>query len=650
MAFDHLFRSGRIGNAVLKNRLVMAPMGDGLIGFMGTHSDRAIDYYERRAMGGVGLIVTSLALVDSKVEPWEINGEPPLVTFNNAMKIRNFLKLTERVHDFGTRIFAQLTAGFGRVYPPIMLEIAKGTPIAPSTQPLFWDPAIQARELKVEEIETLIAAFGQAAVIARESGFDGIEIHGHEGYLIDQFTSALWNRRTDAYGGALAGRMRFSLSIIRAIQRAAGDDFPICYRYGIEHKLEGGRTAEESIAMARMLEEAGVAALHVDAGCYDNWHWPHPPIYQPPGCMVDMAAAVKPHVRIPVIAVGRLGYPELADSVLERGLADFIALGRPLIADPDFPRKAQQGRVETIRPCIGCHVCLGRIVRMRSLSCAVNPECGDEQRLAIAPAPASRRVLVLGGGIAGLEAARVSALRGHRVTLLEKTDRLGGLLHIAGAPAFKQDIARLLAFKQQEISALPNLTLRLNTEATRENIAAHAPDVVVIATGSRCLNAGDIGLECEAGARVFCQNDAFLDRLGKTTGSVLIIGGGSVGCEAGLHLAMQGWSVTIVEQLAEAAADLHEANREMLLELLERHQVRLVLETRVTRITKAGAMTEKGSLAADAVVLAVGSRPINELTELARALVPEVLVVGDCLTPGTIQAAIWSAFKQTRIL
>lgn len=244
----------------------------------------------------------------------------------------------------------------------------------------------------------------------------------------------------------------------------------------------------------------------------------------------------------------------------------------------------------------------------------------------------------------------MAALRGHEVTLVERSSELGGLLHAAGAPEFKRDIARLLAFKQREIRGLPSLTIQLNTEATAESIAEHAPDVVVVATGSRCLEATDVGLECDPDATVLSPHDVLQDIVDVPAGGVVIIGGGSVGCEVGLHLAMMQRSVTIIEQLAEAAADLHEANRRMLLELLERHGVRIETETKARRVTRGEVHTDRGRRSADAVVLAVGSQPVNELAERARTLAPEVLVVGDCHSPGTIQEAVWSAFKQARIL
>ena len=569
--YPHLFQPGRIGKLTLKNRLVMAPMGTpSLTGWRGTFSDRLMDYYERRAQGGVGLIITGVSLVNSKVEPWEADGEPSLVTFDAAWKVRNFIQLTERVHDHGAKIFAQLTAGFGRVMPKRILNKPGVEPIAPSAMAAFWRPEIMTREMRLDEIRALVTSCGRAALVAQMSGFDGIELHGHEGYLLDQFMTPLWNQRTDQYGGSYDNRMRFALECIAGIKKAVGDDFPICYRIGIEHKLPGGRERDEGIRIAQDLEAAGVAALHVDAGCYDNWHWPHPPLYQPPGCMVDMAATVRPHVALPLITVGRMGYPALADRVVGEGAADFVAIGRPLLADPDFPNKARHG--SAICPCIGCHECMHRMHMNQSISCAVNPECGDEVRLKLTKAERLKKVMVIGGGVAGMEAARVCALRGHAVTLYEKSGRLGGVLNIAGASDFKKDLKDLLEYKRGQLEGLAGLRVVSNVEVTAETIRAEKPEVIFLATGSSPISEAPIpGLE---DTPVIMPDDIYKGKLPEGQ-KVVVIGGGAVGCEAAWHLAREGRQVSIVEMLPQVAGDLFMANRDMLLEELERCGVQI---------------------------------------------------------------------------
>jgi 2-enoate reductase len=652
MPYPHLFEKGYIGNVQIKNRIVMAAMGiPGLTEHTGTFSDRAIDYYERRAIGETGLIITGVCLVDSKIEPWEVEGVSHLVTMDAHWKVRNFIQLTERVHDCGAKIFAQLTAGFGRVFPPNVIDGAKSDLIAPSTMPLFWRPDRIAREMRPQEIDELVRAFGKAASIARISQFDGIELHGHEGYLMDQFTTALWNKRTDKYGGDLMGRMTFVLSIIKTIQEKAGPDFPIVYRYGLEHKIEGGRTGEEGIEMAKALEAAGVAALHVDAGCYENSYWPHPPIYQPPACMVDLAEMVKPHVKIPIITVGRLGYPELADQILGQGKADFIALGRPLLADPDFALKAKRGQEKDVRPCIGCHECFVRLLKQQSLSCAVNPQCGDEKRLQIVPAAKQKKVMIVGGGIGGMEAARVCALRGHRVTLYEKTGRLGGLLNVASEADFKHDIRRLLDYQINQLSKLKVIEARLNTEVTEELMKGEKPDTIFIATGSKPLSPVEIeGLEK---ASFVTPEEVYEEKI-PAGSKVLVIGGGSVGCETAVYLAQKKWSVVVAEMLSAAASDLFGANQEMLLRMMKELGVEVWTQSKVTKVEpgKVFLNTAAGEkeFVADLIVLAVGRQPVNYLAALAEGLADEVYVIGDSRSPGKIQDAMWDAFKRARIV
>lgn len=652
MHYPHLFKPGRIGKLVVKNRLVMAPMGTpALTGWRGTYSDRLMDYYERRAQGGIGLIITGVNLINSKVEPWEAGGEPSLVTFDAVWKARNFLQLTERVHDHGAKIFAQLTAGFGRVLPKRILNRPGVEPMAPSPVAAFWRPEIMARQMRLEEIQALVDSFGRAALVAQMSGFDGIELHGHEGYLLDQFMTPLWNQRTDQYGGSYDNRMRFALECIASIKKAVGEDFPISYRIGVEHKLPGGRQRAEGIRIAQDLERAGVAALHVDAGCYDNWHWPHPPLYQPPGCMVDMAATVRPYVALPLITVGRLGYPALAERVVKEGTADFVAIGRPLLAEPDFANKAQRGQDRQICPCIGCHECMHRMHLNQSISCAVNPECGDEARLRLAKTDRPKRVMVIGGGVAGMEAARVCALRGHMVTLYEKSAKLGGVLNIAGASDFKKDLRDLLEFKLGQLKGLPDLRVVTDAEVTAAIMQAEKPDAIFLATGSSPITRAPIpGME---ETPVVSPDDIYLGLLpeGQT---VVIIGGGAVGCEAAWHLAREGKQVSIVEMLPQVAGDLFMANRNMLLEKLAHCKVRILTGARVAglapgRVRVAGEQGET-ELEADVIVLAIGRRPCNQLEAAARAAADEVYVIGDCLAPRKIKDAIWEAYKAARVV
>lgn len=650
MHYSHLFRQGRIGKIELRNRLIMAPMGIfGMVNFDGSLTPEAIDFYETRAIGGVGLIVTSMFMTSLDFEPLTSDNNAVMPVLDSTYKTFTLKHLNERVHDQGTKIFIQLSAGFGRVLPPAAARIRQ--PIAPSKTPLYWRPKITAREMREKEIQQLIDNIGSAAKLAKASRFDGIELHAHEGYMMDQFTAALWNRRKDRYGGDLKGRMNFSLAVIKSIQENAGDDFPIVYRYAIDHKLPQGRKPEEAVLMAQMLEEAGVAALHVDAGCYDTWYWPHPPIYQPSGCMVDMAKIIKKAVSIPVITVGKLGDPDLANKVIEEGWADFVAIGRPLLADPDLPNKARRGQIDEIRPCIGCHDgCLDRIFQGYYLSCAVNAACGNERRLEIKRTQTPKTVMVIGGGVAGMEAARVSALRGHQVELYEKTDRLGGLLFPAGAPDFKKDIEKFREYQVRQITKA-GVRIHMKTEVTFSAIEEKKPDIIFMATGSLPVLTPSIPGHEKAG---FLNPLDVLEGKVETGSKVIIVGGGVVGCEAALFLAQKGKKVTIVEMLDRTARDLPVANRLMLMELIKVHGVEMLTNTEVISALP-GELKLKGpeglkGLTADSLILAVGFASSNGLVRDLERAGYEVLAIGDCVRPGKILNAVWEAYKKARVI
>lgn len=454
---SRLFEPIRISKVNLKNRIAMAPMGIiGLADSQGGFSDRAVDYYVERAKGGTGLIITGLVKIENEIEG---SADPriPIVSLNHRHFRQTSAELTEAVHAYGTKLFLMLTAGSGRSANPAGLL---KQPVAPSAIPNYWNPNITCRELTTAEVERLVLDFGRAAEMAVESGFDGVEIHAvHEGYLVDQFTIALFNRRTDKYGGDLRGRLTFPIEIVREIKKRAGKDFPVSLRFSIksyvkdwnkgglpdEDFVERGRDTQEGLEAAKMLEAAGYDSFNADAGTYDAWYWPHPPRYQEHGLYLPLTEQLKKVVKVPVIVAGRLEIPELAEKALDNNQADIIALGRGLLADPYWPKKVRAGKIQNIRPCLGCHDgCMGRINLGRPLSCAVNPACGRERQYTIQPARETKKVMVIGGGVAGMEVARIATMRGHQVILYEKNRELGGHVIEASVPDFKKDDARLL--------------------------------------------------------------------------------------------------------------------------------------------------------------------------------------------------------------
>jgi len=651
-----LFQPGRIGKLSIRNRIVMAPMG--LIGLTepdGRILQRAIDYYTERAKGGVGLIVTGLFLpiLDIESGPLKKLGISLIPRVDSPDVIPLLRELTDSVHRYGAKIAIQLTAGFGRVLNPHLLAlIGIDTTVGPSAMPNVWDLKVITRELTTEEVEAIVRSFITAAEIVKAAGFDAVELHGHEGYLMDQFTTSLWNKRKDKYGGDLDGRLRFSLEIIRNIKEIAGKDFPVIYRYAINHYIEGGRGVEESLEIARRLEKAGVDALHVDAGCYDDWYWPHPPIYQPPGCMVDMAEKAKRVVGIPVIAVGKLGYPELAERILREEKADFVAMGRSLLADPEWPLKVKEGRLEDIRPCIGCHDgCLARVISGAAISCAINPATGNEKEFTVTLAEKPKSVLVVGGGIAGMEAAMVAALRGHGVTLYEKRDRLGGHLIEGSVPAFKSDIKLLNDYYTTQLGKL-GIKIELRKEVTPELVQKMKPDVAIIATGSTMIVPEIPGIEKSI---VVSAIDLLLGRK-KAGERVVIAGGGLIGCETAIYLAQQGKRVTIVEMLEEIIPDVFEANKQYLFKMLAENGVNVLTNTNLVRVKDDGAVVinqfrrYEAKLPADTIVIAMGLKPERGLVKALEGKVKELHTIGDCEGPGRIMDAVWGAFNITRTL
>ncbi|WP_212734457.1 FAD-dependent oxidoreductase, partial [Paenibacillus terrae] len=447
-----LYEPMKIGKLEIKNRFVMAPMGPGgLCDADGTFNERGVEYYVERAKGGTGLLITGVTMVENEIEKCALPSMP-CPTLNPLNFVKTGKMMTERIHAYGTKIFLQLSAGFGRVSIP---SIVGKTAVAPSPIPHRWLPDVTCRELTIDEIHTYIRKFAESAAIAKKAGFDGIEIHAvHEGYLLDQFAISFFNHRTDEYGGSLRNRLRFAIEIVQAIKAECGQDFPVSLRYSIksfikdwrqgglpgEEFKEQGRDIEEGIEAAKILEEAGYDAFNGDVGSYDSWYWAHPPMYQEKGLYLPYNKILKAILKVPVITAGRLDNPDLASKAIREGKTDMIALGRPLLADADIPNKIKAGKIEKIRPCLSCQEgCMGRLASFATISCAVNPACGREKDYALGKADQSKKVLVIGGGPAGCEAARVAAIRGHHVTLFDKNNRLGGNLIPGGIPDFKED-------------------------------------------------------------------------------------------------------------------------------------------------------------------------------------------------------------------
>lgn len=639
-----LFTQGSIGSLKLKNRIIMSPMNIGGNNESdGCLSMRGINYFVERAKGGTGMIVTGAVRTTRKFER-DKETIPLWMLFVDHMIHGKWInELAERCHDYNTKVCIQLTAGGGRIAGAYaqMHKLA----ISASSTPCFYPPYLPTRELTKDEIRTYLASFERAARLIKEAGADAIQIHGHQGYLIDQFTTALWNRRTDEYGGSLENRLRFPKEIIEAVKKGAGDDFPVIYRYGLTHGLEGGRTEEEGIEMAKLLESYGADALDIDSGCYETNYLPHPPSTLKCGSFSHLAAKVKTAVTIPVISSTRIGYPEIAEKIVCEGKADFVSIGRPLIADPEWSNKAKDGRANEIRPCIACHEgCLRRLMYYHRVSCAVNPAAGDEDYLRIEKSTIKKNVIVIGGGVAGMVAAIVCAQRGHFVTLYEKNDELGGNFRRRYLPHFKSDYIRYVQYLKDCLSNA-NVDVRLNCPVDVSTLC-NDTDVIVNAVGSNFKTLAIPGL---AQDRVISPFELYEDK--PFTGlHIAIVGGGLVGVEAAINVAEHGGRPVIIEKFNEIAKTAYSVNRQHLEILLKKNSVQIYKNTTICSATFAELICQKDEekfcLPYDAVAICIGMIP----NDLGIEDSDRILTVGDASHPGNVMNAVWSAYRKCRLI
>lgn len=656
--YKKLFESIKIGKCEIKNRFALAPMGPlGLGDSEGGFNQRGIDYYTERAKGGTGLIITGVTFVDNEVEE---HGMPncPCSTHNPVHFVRTAREMTERIHAYNAKVFLQMSGGFGRVTIPT--NLGEFPPVAPSAIQHRWLDKI-CRELMVDEIKSIVKKFGDGAYNAKRAGFDGVQIHAvHEGYLIDQFAISLFNHRTDEYGGSLENRLRFAREIVEEIKSRCGEDFPVTLRYSPksfikdlrdgalpgEEFIEKGRDLEEGIEAAKLLVSYGYDSLDTDVGSYDSWWWSHPPMYQEKGLYRSYAKLMKETVDVPIICAGRMDDPDMALEAIENGTCDIISLGRPLLADPDYVNKLRSNKLESIRPCISCQEgCMGRIQHYSMLNCAVNPQACREKDNSLTPIFKKKKVLIVGGGVAGCEAARVLALRGHEPVLYEKNDKLGGNLIPGGSPDFKEDDIALANWYAHTLEEL-KVEVHLNSELTKEEILKSNADSVIIATGStpKVFSLGDDD-------KVFTAADVLLGNkdVGNTT---VIVGGGLVGCELALDLAKKGKKVTIVEALHKILAlngPLCSANSEMLEKLIPFNGIEVKINSKV-KTYKDGMLeveTENGieRIECDSVILSVGYKEENSLYNELEFEIPEIHLLGDARKVSNIMYAIWDAYE-----
>ena len=629
----------------------MAPIGGGQHHLPGGGlKDETIQYLVERAKGGFGLIFTGAIAADGTVDPYTGVG-PTILQNPDAFKM-TATELNERAGAYSTKIFAQITMGLGRNY----LNLP-----APSPVHVFRHPGEVSPELTIDQIKSKIESVVKASKIAKDSGFSGVEVHSiHWGYLLDQFALSMMNHRTDEYGGSLENRLRAAKEILEGIRQECGSDFPVSMRLGLKTFVKGfeqasltgeeeiGRTLEEGIEIAKLLESYGYDCLNVDTGIYDSFYYACPPMYMPKGYLVELAAKAKEAVNIPILAGGRMNEADIAEKAIRDGKIDAVVLGRAALADPEYPNKVLTGHTEKIRPCIACNQgCITRLQQGKQPTCAVNPAAMREVRYALRPCVQPKKVVVVGGGVAGMEAARTAAMRGHKVSLYEKNESLGGNLIPGGSHSFKKEVRELNAWYQNELKALP-VEIHTGETVTSGQLRNMDADVVILAAGSVPVMPKVPGIDDK---KVIGCMEAFAhpEKVGQ---KVIVIGGGLVGCEMALDYAQDGKEVTVVEALPKilsAGIPSPIPNGQMIPDLFEHHHVTVLENHRLSAVEDGRVILEsdgqKKALDADSVVIAVGFRPVPSMAQELQGCGAVVYEIGDGQKVSTILHAVWDGYE-----
>lgn len=674
--FEPLFTPWKIGNVEIKNRIVLCPMGGtSLFGWMEPHHfDRdAADFFMDLAKNNVGLIIPGIAPLKNL-----IGGQWLYKSKKSFKKLKPYM---EELHKTGAKLFVQLTAGFGRSFsiPNALVPMLKHKALnalvkpiidvqylcaSPSKLPSRWAEGVLTRAVTKKEIQKMIEAFAKTAKMCKEAGVDGVEVHAvHEGYLLDQFTTKYTNNRTDEYGGSFENRYRFPVEVVKAIKAECGSDYPVSLRYSAVSKTKGfyqgalpgedytevGRDMEESIKAARYLQEAGYDMLNADNGTYDAWYWAHPPEYMPENCNLEDVKKVKKAVDIPVVCAGRME-PGVAAKAIKAGDIDAMGVARQFLTDHHWVTKLMEDRLEDIMPCICCHNGCFPISHYKGVAnagsmndtkhmsrCAINPETMQNHKFDIIPAKKKKTVAVIGGGVGGMEVARIATLRGHKVTIYEKTDKLGGVFIPASMPSFKEKDKMLLDWYRRQIDKL-NIEVKYNSEIT--NLKDIVADEIVIATGSKPKKLPISGVEKAIEAIDYLN--------GKEVGeNVVIIGGGLSGCEIAYELFLKGKHPIIVEAQNDLmiANGLCLANSSYLRDYFKYKNVPVYLESRVLEIKDESVLIEdkdknKVEIKADSVITAIGYNP----APIAKPS-KHVHIVGDALSVGNLRTVVWRAWE-----
>jgi 2,4-dienoyl-CoA reductase-like NADH-dependent reductase (Old Yellow Enzyme family)/thioredoxin reductase len=626
-----LFEPIKISTMEVKNRIVLPPMGTRFADVSGQATQRHINHYETRAKGGAGLLIVPWVLVETNMER-----KTGRLRLDSDEYIRGLNEIVDSVHAYNAKIAIQLSQG-GRAISKS--EALGGVPVSSSVA--YCPPYdTTARALTLEEIDHLVNSFAEASYRAKTAGFDAVEYHAASGYLISQFLSPFVNKRNDKYGGNQEKRLTFLLEIIERTREKVGKDYPLMVRISGDEFVKGGLTIKDNQFISQRLEEIGINCIDVTMGIVESYHKAMPPMSVPRAAYIHLAEGIKKVVNIPVIGVGRINDPILAESLLKEEKADLIAMGRALFADPDLPNKARIGAFEDINPCIACNRCEMATSDNIHVRCAVNPHLGNEKKYKVSKVNEPKNIIVIGGGPAGMTAATQSAFRGHKVTLYEMQDRLGGQLLLAAAPPHKEEIDGLISYLDLQ-TRKSGVNVILGEKFTPEKIANNNPDKIILATGAIQIIPRIPGID---GSNVVNAWD-ILSGKADTGQKVVVIGGGMVGLETAEYLAYKGKIVQVVEMLPDVGVDMEPFSKIFILERFHEMGVKITTSCYVDLISSSGveaidANWRRHKFESDTVVIAVGSLSNDELRISLERNHGEIVSIGDCREPNRILEAI----------